>query len=256
MRPPVVVGRHRVGPCHGVALAEKRAEARDEVVGEVGRVRHPGEHADLVVELDADDRATGGLQPRRQHRHDRVEPAAALVEEGGRQVVDGARGHLLAVPAEWDDLRVVAVDPERDALVLQLGHDERPRARDEAQPLLGDEVDEGADVTLGAGLAGDVDAAVGQLVEDPRDVGGDGVTAGLDEQVEALAPLRARDAEVVHLPRHDDAGLAVDADLATGGLDHESFFVVMVTDWRRAESGPVMRTISPSSTRVVRSRPV
>ena len=62
----------------------------------------------------------------------------------------------------------------------------------------------------------------------------------------------ARDAEVVHLPRHDDDGLAVDADLAADGLDHEEAFGdVTVTDtgWRRAASGPVSRTISPSSTR-------
>ena len=33
-------------------------------VGEVGRVRHPGQHPDLVVELHGDDVAAVGLQPR------------------------------------------------------------------------------------------------------------------------------------------------------------------------------------------------
>ena len=144
-----------------MTLEHEVAEGGHEVIGEVGRVGHPGEHADLVVELDADDRATGGLQARCEEGDERVEPATALLEEGGREVVDGARLGGSAVPADRHDLRVVAIDAEGDALVLQLGHDERPGTGDETQPLRRGEVDEGANVALGAGLAGDVDRAVG-----------------------------------------------------------------------------------------------
>ena len=184
--PALAPGEDRVRPGPVVLLVHPPAQVLEQVVGEVGGVGDPGEHPHLVVELDHDDVAAVGLQPLGDERHHGLVPAPRLLEEGRREVVDGPRGRRRAVPADRHDLRVVAVDPEGDALVLQLGHDEGAGPGDEHQVALGAQVDEGRDVALGTGPALDVDRPVGQLVEDPRDVRGDRGQAGLDDEVEPL----------------------------------------------------------------------
>ncbi len=255
--PAGVVGADRVA-VRAAVLGHPAAEVGDEVVRQVGAVGDPGEHAHLVVELDADDGAAARLQPRREHRQDRVVPPRGLGEERRRQVVDRPRRRLAPVPADRDDLGVLVVDAVGDALVLQLGHHEGTGAGDEPQPALGAQVDEGRHVALGPGGAGDVDRAVGQLVEEPGDVRRHGRAAGLDDQVETLLPLVAGDAEVVDLAGHHQARLAVDDDLLVADLDHGRTSAAVTrseTCWRVAASGPVSSSTSPSSTRSVSAVP-
>ena len=134
------------------------------------RVRDPGQHADLVVELDSDDRATIGLQSTGQHRQHGVVPLLDLGQKHRGQVVEISRRQRSSVPGGRAEAGQVH-HPVWQTLVLELSHHVRPRSRDHVQPQLVGEIAERSQVTPVGGPAGDVDRAVRQLVDDPGDVG-------------------------------------------------------------------------------------
>ena len=206
-RPDVHGGRIRP-----VLLLAPPLEVREQVVGEVRRVADPRQHADLVVQLHGDHRAAVAVQPRRDDRQDRLVPPPGLGEERGREVVDGPGGRRRAVPPGRHDLRVLAVEPVGQALVLQLRHHERPGPRDHVQAVVVAQVEERAEVALRPGPPGHVDRAVRQLVPQPRDVGRDRVQPGRLGLVEAVLPQRSADPEVVDLAGQDEDLAAVDDD--------------------------------------------
>src|SRR5207253_2344186 len=133
-------------------FAQPGREVVQHVVGEVGGVAHPGEHADLVVELHGDDVAAVRLEARGDYRHDGLVPVARFLEEGGREVIEGPGRDRFAVPGYGDNLRVLGVQPIGQPLVLHLGHDERAGAGEEVEVVLLAQVDEAAQVELGPGL--------------------------------------------------------------------------------------------------------
>ena len=148
---------------------------------------------------------------------------------------------------------MLGVDPVGQPLVLELRHHERPGPGEERQTALGDQVDEGAEVALGAGRARYVEGSVGQLVEQPRDVGGDAVSAQLDREIEPGGPLRPGHPEVVHLTGQHQRGPAVDHDPPPAHLDHseppDQLVIVTRAELPRAELGPMITSTSPGSTR-------
>ena len=85
-------------------------------------------------------------------------------------------------------MRRVVVEPVRHALVLDFGHDERAGPHDGAQTLAVRQVEEAGEVALRVGAAGQVDAAVRQLVPQPRHIRRDGVAAGVRAAGRAARP--------------------------------------------------------------------
>ena len=141
-------------------------------------------------------------------------------EEGRREIVDRPGGRRTPVPTGRQDLRMFDVEPVRQPLVLQLRHHERTGPGQEAQAARCAQVDEGGQVALRPGLAGEIDRAVRQLVEQPWDVARHGVAADLGQRVEPVGPLGPRGSEVVHLAGHDQHRVPVAQDPATSDLDH------------------------------------
>ena len=66
------------------------------------------------------------------------------------------------------------------------------------------------------GLGAEDELAFLWLVDDPGDIGGDAVAAGLAEKSEPLAPCGARNAEVMELAAIEKAGLAIDEEGVRG----------------------------------------
>src|SRR5690606_22936153 len=90
------------------------------------------------------------------------------------------------------------------------------------EPVPMTEVDEGAEVELRAGVPVEVERAIGQLVAEPGDVGGDGGAARGLELEDAILPRLAGQPEVVHLPADQDARLAVHQKLSAFDGHHLS----------------------------------
>lgn len=189
---------------HGPTAAWPPRQVGERTVRQLGGAGDPGQHPDLVVQLHRRDVAAARDLVVRQYRHDRGVPALGLGEVPGLQVVEGPRGRLYAVPAGRNRFRVVAVDTERYALVLELGHHERARASNHQQVALGREFQEADQVTVLARGSGQIGLAGGGLVHEPRHVTGHGGTSGGHELVEPVGPVLAAQPEVMHLAGHQD----------------------------------------------------
>ena len=96
------------------------------------------------------------------------------------------------------------------AAELPLRADVGAGAQDDVEALLLRFADELGDVVV----AGEVVDAGVRLVHVPEDVGGDGVQAHRLGHAQAVAPVGARDARVMHLAGDDLEGLAVEREIA------------------------------------------
>ena len=109
--------------------------------------------------------------------------------------------------------RRIGEEPGRIAAQLPLGAHVGTRPDDDVQPFGGGGAHERRDVVIAA----EVESPRRRLVEVPEDVGRDGVQSHRPRHSEAIAPVLARDARIMHLARQDLQRLAVEQELTRAG---------------------------------------
>ena len=129
------------------------------------------------------------------------QPREPLVHRGDVFRVGGAKHE-----------RVVLEEPGRIAAELPLRADVGAGAQDDVEAFLLRFANVFGDIVL----AGEVVDAWPRLVEVPEDIGGDGVQAHGAGLAEAVAPVGAGHARIVHLAGEDLVGMAVELKLAVG----------------------------------------
>ncbi len=123
------------------------------------------------------------------------------------QVGDGQVGvDRAAVQLLGQDFGIAREQPVRQAAVQQLRILVGSRAHDRPQPDLLAELEEALEIELGFA---EVELAFFWFVQQPGDVGGGAVAAGVLELLQAVLPALVRHAEVVQLAGDEEDALAV-----------------------------------------------
>ena len=199
----------------GVELRLGEAGVDEDVVD----VFHVGvvvaEAAVFVFDLDGDDGAAVADLEGRDFLAETQEPGA----RGGEELRI-ARAH---------DHGGIFEEPGGKAAEFPLGAGVGAGAEDDVEAFLLGFADELGDVEV----AGEVVDAGARLVGVPEDVGGDGVQAHGFRHAQAVAPVFARDAGVVHFAGDDAEGFAVEEELAIGGAEG----VLLGACWTDGENG-------------------
>ena len=132
----------------GIFLLKPAGEPGEGVFIEHRAVGHPVEHADFIVQLDADDVAAVAVKAGCDDAHDLLVPFAALGQITGIQIIQVVSLGNSAVKAHRHRIRMLFGHPVGDPFLFHLGHDKGARTDEEVEAIVPAEIDEGAQVQL------------------------------------------------------------------------------------------------------------